>query len=283
MQVVNPLISFFAGYSKKAITIIALIILVCSCGRSGETGNKPNKTPILNFQYLKHYPHDTLSFTEGLEFHKGKLYESTAATHDFPGTRSLFGEVDLKNGQIVPRAELNGDQYFGEGITFLNGKIFQLTYKNRVGFIYDDSTFKRIGEFNFKNSEGWGMTSDGKDLIMSDGTYTLTYLDANNQKMVRTLTVTENGVAIPSLNELEYIDGYIYANIWMTNTVVKMSAATGEVVAKFDFSTLANDAKETHPRALEMNGIAYDAKSRELVVTGKFWPKMYVVKIPNSH
>lgn len=236
------------------------------------------KVPQLNYSIENQYPHDITSFTEGLLFHDHKLYESTGGADNLPQTKSLFGEVDLKTGKILVKAELDKTVYFGEGIVFLNGKIYQLTYKNQIAFIYDSKSFKQIGTFNYANREGWGMTTDGKYLIMSDGTSYLTYLDPTNYSVVKTLDVAENGYVVEKLNELEYIKGFIYANIWTTNTIVKIDPKTGDVVGKLDLTALAQDSKSKNPDALEMNGIAYDSLTNKILVTGKLWPNMYEIK-----
>lgn len=236
--------------------------------------------PQINFSVENQYPHDITSFTEGFLFHDGKLYESTGATENLPQTKSLFGEVDLKTGKIDVKAELDRNIYFGEGITFLNGKVFQLTYKNQMGFIYDGKTFKNIGKFSYTNREGWGLTTDGKSLIMSDGTSYITYLDPTSFAVTKTLDVAENNYVVENINELEFIKGFIYANIWMTNIIVKIDPNTGNVVAKIDLNDLARQSKQKHPGSLEMNGIAYDSISNKIVVTGKMWPTIYQIKFP---
>lgn len=234
--------------------------------------------PIIDFVYIKSYPHDTTSFTEGFLINNGKLYESTGATKELPQTRSLFGIVDLTTGKIDKKVEID-KKYFGEGITFLNGKVFQLTYKTKIGFVYDTITFKRIKEFTFPSKEGWGLTTDGTNLIMSDGTYELTYLDPVTFQTVKKVSVTENGCAKGYLNELEYIKGYIFANIWTTNTIVKINPTNGAVVGKLDLNSLVFEIKNIYPNSLEMNGIAYDSITNRIFVTGKLWPKIYELQI----
>ena len=200
------------------------------------------------------------------------------ATTELPFTRSLFGIVNLIAGKIDTKVEIDRKKYFGEGITFLHGKVFQLTYTTRVGFIYDATTFSKIGEFTIPSKEGWGMTTDGMNLIMSDGTNILTYLDPKDLHVITTISVTENGYIKENLNELEYIKGYIYANIWTTNTIVKIDPANGFVVGKLDLTSLANEAKNLYQGSMEMNGIAYDSTEDKVYITGKLWPKIYVIK-----
>jgi glutamine cyclotransferase len=174
--------------------------------------------------------------------------------------------------------EIDKKKYFGEGITFLKGKVFQLTYKTKVGFIYDATTFKKLGEFTFPSKEGWGLTTDGEHLIMSDGTNVLTYLDPHSLQVIKTIEVSENGYAKDYLNELEMINGYIYANIWTTNTIVKIDPGNGKVLGKLDLTNLATEAKEIYNGSLEMNGIAYDSALNKIYITGKLWPKIYEIK-----
>jgi glutaminyl-peptide cyclotransferase len=235
--------------------------------------------PVLDFILINSYPHDTNSLTEGFLIHDGKLYESTGARVDFPQTKSLFGIVDLKTGKIETKVEIDRLKYFGEGIAFLNGKVFQLTYRTKVGFIYNANTFKKEGEFVIPSEEGWGLTTDGENLIMSDGTNILTYLDPNDLHIIKIVSVTENGCVKDYLNDLEFIKGFIYANVRLTNTIVIITPSDGKIIGKIDLSSLANEAKNIYVGSLEMNGIAYDSIADGIFVTGKFWPKIYEIKI----
>ena len=212
----------------KLLPYFSIIIFLFACNSNPDNSKNTSTaikatTPILNYDYIRSYPHDTTSFTEGLLMHNGKLYESTGYTREFPQTRSLFGVVNFTTGKIETKVEIDKKKYFGEGITFLNGKVFQLTYKTKIGFIYDATTFKKLKEFTFPSKEGWGMTTDGTNLIMSDGTNILTYLDPNTLKLVKNISVTENGNSLNNINELEFVKGYIYANVYTTNTIVKIN------------------------------------------------------------
>lgn len=273
--------SFFASF-----IVISVIISSCEPDKPKQNVVQPPvvdntpEIPQIPYTIEKQYPHDVTSFTEGFLFHEGKLFESTGAPDNMPQTKSLFGIVDLKTGKIDAKAELDRTIYFGEGIVFLNGKFFQLTYKNQTGFIYDAKTFKNIGKFNYTNREGWGLTTDGKSLIMSDGTSYITYLDPTSFAVTKTLDVAENGYVVVNINELEYIKGFIYANIWMTNTIVKIDPNTGDVVGKIDISNLFNESKTKNPNSVETNGIAYDSISNKILVTGKLWPTIYEIKFP---
>jgi len=243
-----------------------------------SVANKGGAVPEINYSVVAVLPHDTTSFTEGLLFHEKHLFESTGATDNLPQTRSLFGIVDTKTGKIDTKAELDRKIYFGEGIVFFHDKVYQLTYKNQLGFIYDAKTFKKLGTFSFRNREGWGFTTDGKSLVMSDGTNKLTYLDPDHLTVIKTLEVTNNGYAEDNLNELEYINGFIYANIWTKNYIVKINPADGKIVGTLDLSSLYYQSRKKYQGSLEMNGIAYDADSDKVYVTGKMWPEMYQIK-----
>ena len=226
-------------------------------------------------------PHDTTSFTEGLLVHDRQLFESTGSPVDQLQTKSVFGSIDPKTGKINAKAELDKHKYFGEGIAFFKDKIYQLTYKNQVGFIYDAKTYKQLGQFSFQNKEGWGMTTDGTHIIMSDGTNVLTYLDPANLKVIKTINVSNGGYAEDFLNELEYIHGYIYANIWTKNYIVKIDPGDGKVVGLLDLSSLTAEAKNNHSNSEVMNGIAYDSISDKIYVTGKLWPTIYQIDFPH--
>lgn len=241
-----------------------------------------NTVPTIDFICIESYPHDTTSFTQGFLFDNGKLYESTGYVAGLPQTKSEFGIVDLSTGKIDVKIELDKKIYFCEGITILNGKIFQLTYKNKTGFIYNSTTFEKIGEFTFPSREGWGITTDGTSLIMSDGTNLLTFLNPYNFRVTKTIPVTGIGFLKNRLNELEYINGYIYANIWTTNTIVKINPENGKVVGKLNLSNLARKAKKIYPGAMEMNGIAYNVSNDNIFITGKLWPKIYEIKLNES-
>ena len=272
---------------KSFLFIVAIVSFFSSCGPDKPKPvvhpieeNEVSETPLINYSIVKSYPHDINSFTEGFLFHDQKLFESTGAPDNLPQTKSLFGIVDLKTGKIDVKAEIDRNIYFGEGIVILKGKVFQLTWKNQTAFIYDAKTFKNIGKFNYTNKEGWGLTTDGKDLIMSDGTNYLTYLDPDSFNVSKIIDVKENGYVVINLNELEYIKGFIYANIYTTNTIVKIDPNTGNVVGKMDLSDLSHRSKTENPNASDMNGIAYDSISNKVLVTGKFWPTIYEITFP---
>ena len=267
----------------SVLRLLAPVLLVAGCNRVPEATSPPAPVPSgpvsLAYHMQQAYPHDTNAFTEGFFVHDGVLYESTGATPELPQTRSLFGVVDLTTGKIETKAELDRTRYFGEGITLLNGKIFQLTYITRIGFVYDAKTYKKLGEFTLPGKEGWGLTTDGQHLILSDGTDVLTWLDPESYTVVRTVRVTENGYAKDLLNELEYIDGALFANVWNTPTIVRISPADGKITGILDLSQLAAEAQQLYPGSLEMNGIAWDQESKTMYVTGKMWPRIYALTL----
>lgn len=240
----------------------------------------PEKTtPAIGYTIVKIHPHDSTSFTEGFLFHEGKLFESSGAPGEIPYTKSLFGIVDLNTGLVNKKAELNRNQYFGEGIAILNNMVYQLTYTNQVGFMYDAKTFQNKGQFGYQSKQGWGLTTDGKDLIMSDGGNALTFLDPKTFQPTKTILVSENNYAVDFLNELEYVNGFIYANIYTTNNIVKINAETGDIVGKMNLDEIATEARKIYPGSLELNGIAYNPDTKTFFVTGKMWTKTYELKL----
>jgi glutamine cyclotransferase len=275
--------------------LVILSAFICSCmsgscrsGPADEPAATPSIAPAtepaaftIHFTLANVYPHDTASFTEGLVVHNGELYESTGHTDEIPSSRSLFGVVDPLTGKIHVKAELDKSKYFGEGIVFLHGKVYQLTYKTRIGFVYDAASFKQLREFTYPSEQGWGMTTDGTYLIMSDSTPDLHYLDPQNFNLIKTLRITENGEPVDQVNELEYIDGYIYANRFTQNYILKIDPANGKVAGRLDLSSLDDQAHIKYPGSLQMNGIAYDSVSDKVFVTGKRWPDIYEIRFPH--
>lgn len=270
---------------QLSITLFS-IVLLNSCSDSStnpnsETSESIPSTPMINYTVTQYFTHDPSLFTEGLLFHNGQLFESTGSPDDLPQTKSVIGISNLSTGKFIPKIEIDKSKYFGEGIVFLNNKLYQLTYKNQVGFVYDAKTFKQIGQFKYSNKEGWSLTTDGTNLIMSDGTNKLTYLDPLKPTPTKELTITEKGYPIDKLNELEFIKGFIYANIWMSDFIVKIDPASGNVVGIFDLGYLSNEAKKINPNADVLNGIAYDSTNDKVYVTGKMWSNIYQIQFPH--
>lgn len=257
-------------FSLSALLLLSLLATSCKT----KDSDKPPVTDSLTINYtvINTLPHNAEAFTEGLVIHNNKILESTGQNNS-----SWIAEVKPSSGEHDKKVILP-EEYFGEGITILNNKIYHLTYTTKIGFIYDANTYKKLGEFTY-STQGWGMTHDHKNLIMSDGSEKLYFLDTVSLKPVRTLTVTMENNPLKELNELEYIDGYIFANVWQTSWIVKIDPATGKVVGRMDLSQLANQIRSMYPQADVLNGIAYDANSKSLLVTGKMWPKAYLIKL----
>lgn len=227
---------------------------------------------LLNYKIVNIYPHDTLSFTEGLEFYRDTLIESTGQKG-----MSFFKKCDYKTGKVYKKVELD-PQYFGEGITVLNGKLYQLTWQSSIGFVYDVNTLKKEKTFNFdKKIEGWGLTNDGKYLYQSDGTEKIWKMDPATLKMVDYINVYTASSKIKSVNELEWINGKIYGNIWQKDAIAVINPATGAVEAVINLMDLKKQLKNSHPDVL--NGIAYNPKTNTIFVTGKNWDKMFEIKV----
>lgn len=263
---------------KRAIIFSLLFYVIAGCRNTQQvTVPKSEGLPIISHYVTNNFPHDTNLFTEGFLFHAGRLMESTGAPLDLENTQSLIGVQNLGTGKLSVKVTLDKSKYFGEGIAVLNGKLYQLTYKNQLGFIYDASTFKKISEFKYANLEGWGLTTDDKSLIMSDGTDNLTYISPNTMSPLKTISVTENGQSLTRINELEFIKGYIYANVYGTNFIVKIDPSNGDVVGKLDLSKVFVTEKNMNPAALEMNGIAYDPIADKVYITGKLWSHIYEI------
>jgi glutamine cyclotransferase len=250
--------------------LLGMLSLLSSCNPSPVTTGS-TKTPQYTYEVVNTYPHDPGAFTQGLVFRDGKLLESTGQEG-----RSTLRSVDLESGQILRKVDLPS-QYFGEGITILNGKVYQLTWQHKVGFIYDYQTFQKIGQFNYEG-EGWGLTNDGRSLILSDGTNRLRFIDPDSFRVLRTVAVSENGKAISQLNELEFIHGEIYANIWHDKRIATIDPHSGVVTAWIDCSDLQKRSGTPNEEGV-LNGIALDEASGRLFVTGKLWPKLFEIKI----
>jgi glutamine cyclotransferase len=229
----------------------------------------------LTYKTVNIYPHSKTYFTEGLEFHDGYIYEGTGEN----GASGIY-KVDLASGKAVQSVELD-EKYFGEGITVLNNKIYQLTYRAKKGFIYDFNTFAKLDSFQFTSTtnEGWGLTNDGKNLIMGDGSQFLTWLNPNDFSIVKRVEVGNNKTIYKGINELEYIDGTIYANIYTTEMIVQIDPETGRILSEVSFPDMIKMYHNQKDRIDLMNGIAWDEKNNRLFVTGKLWPKLFEIEL----
>lgn len=273
----------------KRISYIAFTIAVTTwaCG-NGETNPPveiPNAgaadalPPAIPYTVVNKFPHDTSYFTEGLEFYKGALLESSGGNDDSSPYPSEFGVVNRETGKVTSKVKLDKSKHFGEGITVFKDKIYQLTWQSGVGFVYDANTYKLLKEFKLPTKEGWGLTHDTASLIMSDGTSNLYYLDPDSLRVKYTVNVIHNGNPIGNLNELEYVNGLIYANRWGDNYILKIDPVSGKVLGHLNFDNLNQEARATYAGALELNGIAYDSASGNLYITGKKWPTLYEIKV----
>jgi glutamine cyclotransferase len=253
---------------QYCLVVYVLVYGLVSCTKKSEP---KNFSPRISYTIQRSYPHDTKAFTEGLLIHNGQLYESTGKDE------SWIGMVNTKTGAVDKKVILD-KEYFGEGITILNNKIYQLTYTTRKGFVYDLKSFKELRQFSYK-TEGWGLTHDSANLIMSDGSDKLYFLDTTGLSVIKTIHVTDESGPLSDLNELEYADGFIYANVWQTDRIVKIDPATGSVKGIIDLTPLCNKVRTSNPGVDVLNGIAWHAATKQFLVTGKYWPSVYVLKL----
>jgi glutamine cyclotransferase len=234
--------------------------------RSAETA-----TPFYTYQVVNTYPHDRAAFTEGLFWDGGYLYESTGQAG-----QSGIRKQDLITGQVLQSTSI-GAQYFGEGIAAAGGRLYELTWTTHIGFVYDQATFKPLGRFTYP-TEGWGLTYDGQSLIMSDGSNVLHFMDPTTFTQTAQISVTDGGQPVTRLNELEYIKGQIYANVWQTDHIAIISPQNGTVLAWIDCSGLRPPQALANPDAV-LNGIAYVPTTDRLFITGKLWPNLYEIRL----
>ena len=231
---------------------------------------KTGQIPVLAVKVIRTYPHDPHAFTQGLECYGGYLYESTGIAG-----QSTLRKVALDTGQVIQKISLPS-QYFGEGLTIFRGKIYQLTWLSTKGFVYDLRSFRKVGEFPYDN-EGWGLTHDDRSLIMSDGTNKIRYIDPVSFGVTRTLEVYAGGEGVVNLNELEYVKGEIFANIWHSPRIARIDARSGQVLAWIDLTSIVS--KERHGDESVLNGIAYDKAGDRLFVTGKNWSRLFEIEV----
>ncbi|MBM7114166.1 glutaminyl-peptide cyclotransferase [Archangium primigenium] len=250
---------------------VLLAALLLLAGVSCRTERRAtDSAPVEGYEVLSSWPHDPQAFTQGLVYHQGHLYEGTGLNG-----QSSLREVELETGRVLRRVNLES-QYFGEGLALHGDKLYQLTWRSNVGFIYDVKTFTPVGRFSY-DTEGWGLTSDGTSLILSDGTSVLRFLDPTTFKVQRTLKVTDAGREVSRLNELEYIHGEIYANQWGSDFIARIDPATGHLKAWIDLSGLLPPAQRTGNEDV-LNGIAYDEANNRLLVTGKNWSRLFALR-----
>lgn len=266
---------------KKSMrtTFFALALLMmnaASCGNDAtddgaEPKAPPAPAPVQAVEQVRSYPHDSTAFTQGLVWRNGTLYESTGRYG-----QSSLREVALETGEVLKKTPL-APQYFAEGIAAVGDSIYQLTWREGVMFIYDRRTLRPAGQVQY-SGEGWGLTSDGQSLVISDGSSYLTFLDAKTLNPLRTVAVTDGGTPVHDLNELEWVKGEVWANVWHTTRIARIDPQTGRVKGWLELAPIAPSRSD--PEAV-LNGIAYDPQSNRLLVTGKLWPALFEIRIPS--
>jgi glutamine cyclotransferase len=263
-------LALFAACSLLGAGAFAFGVGAASRGRFAAPQKAEQSIRILGVKILKTYPHDPHAFTQGLEYFDGFLYESTGETG-----QSSLRRVDLETGKVMQKVDL-APEYFGEGMTIFRGKIYQLTWLSKIGFVYDVKTFRKLRDFHYYG-EGWGLAHDDSNLILSDGTNTLRYINPDTFEVVRTLEIYAGKEALTNLNELECVGNNIYANVWHANRIARIDVRTGQVRAWIDLSAIAEN-EQTEPEAV-LNGIAYDSARHRFFVTGKNWAHLFEVQI----
>lgn len=258
--------------STKRALLLALLLVVLVWLSWAGTNSVAETEPFFSYKIAAVYPHDPSAFTQGLVYHNGFIYEGTGLY----GASSLR-QVRLNDG-VVTKGLLLPDNYFGEGIAIVDDRIYQLTWQENTGFVYDLNSFALLDRFTYP-TEGWGLTYDGEYLIMSDGSSVLTYLDSQDYSRVKQIAVTSLAGPVEHLNELEYIDGVIFANIWLEDLVVMIDPENGEVLGWIDFSELRTHLNVDPNRIDVLNGIAYIPETDQLVITGKLWPAVFAVEV----
>jgi glutamine cyclotransferase len=228
--------------------------------------------PVSRYQVVAEYPHDPDAFTQGLVISNGELFEGTGLEGE-----STLRKVELDSGDVLQMRELD-EEYFGEGIAVLNGRIYQLTWRSGVAFVYDAETFELLKTFSYEG-EGWGLTTDGERLIMSNGTNTLVFRDPETFAVAGQIDVRDSGIPVPDLNELEYVDGEIWANVWQTDRVARIDPASGQVIGWIDLSGLLSEEEREGHDVDVLNGIAYEPESGRIFVTGKLWPNLFEIEL----
>lgn len=266
----------------KKYSALAVLIALAACTNGDkqpveDDSVKPIPTPVISYTILSQYPHDTSAYTQGLEFYKGKLYEGTG---DYKN--SSLRITDYKTGRVEKKHMMGTDSLFGEGITIFKNKLYQLTWKSNLVYVYDVNKIDKPIKTMKWPYEGWGISNNGTELIISDGTSKLYFVNPDDFRLMSTISVTDNSGPVSQLNELEYINGFVYANIYYKDEIVKIDPASGQVAGKMDMAGLES---KFFPNMLApdqgyvLNGIAYDSASKKIFITGKRWPKLFELKL----
>jgi glutaminyl-peptide cyclotransferase len=258
---------------KRFAMVLAFLAASFACATAAASD-----VPVYGYAVTHAWPHDTRAYTEGLFYLDGYLYEGTGNVG-----QSFVRKVDLQTGKVLQQVATPGPGFFGEGIVAFGDRLIELTWRAQQGFVFDLATLKPLARFSYPG-EGWGLTSDGRRLLMSDGTPTLRWLDPHTLQQVGQIDVTADGEALANLNELEWVNGQIYANVWMTQRIARIDPANGKVVGWIDLRGLGPRPEDTVDPANDvLNGIAYDAAGDRLFVTGKRWPHVYEIRLTGPH
>jgi glutamine cyclotransferase len=268
----------------KSVSSLLLLLLLAACSGTNvpttvqvtTNASTPAAPPVYTYEIVNTYPHDPKSFTQGLVFDNGVFYESAGLNAEHNGHSSLR-KVEITTGKVLKKIDVP-EPYFAEGLALFEGRLFQLTWQHHKGFIYDRDTFEAKGEFKY-SGEGWGLTHDGKSLILSDGTHQLRFLDPTTFQEQRRISVYDRDGRVGELNELEYVKGEIFANLWFEREgmVVRVDPKDGNILGWIDLRGLK--AKQDGPEADILNGIAYDPAQDRLYVTGKKWSKLFEIRL----
>ena len=262
---------------KRTLVFFFGLYFLSSCDGTGNnnSGNEDNSNPappVISYNIVKVYPHDTSSYTEGLIWCNNELYESAGSYN-----KSKLFKSDIATAKASNTVKLD-DKYFGEGIAILNDKIYQLTYVEHKVFVYDLKTFQKIKEMEWPY-EGWGMTTNGKQLIISTGGSNLYFVNPDDFKIIKSVGVTDNYGPVGNVNELEFVNNIIYANVYQSDYIIKIDPETGKVLGKIDLTGILAKSGQQNDNAEVLNGIAYDSAKNSLYITGKYWPALFEIKL----
>ncbi|CAA0096797.1 Uncharacterised protein [Halioglobus japonicus] len=271
---------------NRLLAISLLLLLLASCAadtikRADSPRNRQQVSreqvlaqqsiPVYRYKIIKAFPHNVSSYTEGLQLHDGYLYESTGRYN-----QSKLLKTDMQSGRIIQEHSLS-PEYFGEGLAILGNRVFQLTYKSNIGFVYDSQSFKLEKTFSYP-AQGWGLTTDGSELIMSDGSAALIFLNPDTLEQTRYITVSDSYGEVGFLNDLVYVDGEIFANVWQTDLIARISPQTGKVTAWIDLTGI-NPDPQTLIYPYVLNGVTYNSDTGNLIVAGKCWPLLFEIEL----
>lgn len=257
---------------NASVRALAFVFFGASCGVPASLGSRP---PEYTYRVVKVFPHDPSAFTQGLEYHNGFLYEGTGLNG-----RSTLRKVKLETGEVMRQTSLE-PEFFGEGITVVGDEVVQLTWQAQEGFIYRLADFQRLRTFSY-SGQGWGLTNNGREIFMSDGSAEIRILNPHTLKEIRRIKVHDGAAPVDQLNELEWVDGQILANVWQTDRIARISPQTGAVTGWIDLTGLLSPLYRSTSVDV-LNGIAYDAARKRLFVTGKLWPKIFEIQLVPKH